>query len=345
MKLKVQSSKQPMLRLPSANFLCLALLLSYSALTAWAQTCQTSGDLDDATRSALTAAGQKYFDMAAKGDTASLRQHTVANLAADFSNLEGAVKDNQANLAGAQANVRSVFMLEAEGTAPLARAEFYCGVFGKSGQTATSAAFVLDNLAPGKYGIVILDVASSKGNSSFSTVLQQSGGEWKLWWAYIKPSQVAGHDSDWFASRAREYKAKGQQHNAYLFLTEARLLVSPVPFMSTQATDKLYDDSQGVQPADVPQNGKTVDLAAGGTTYKLTALFPEAVGNDLDLIVKYEVADVSNTNQAYQNNVAAIKALVAKYPEIRDAFAAVVARAVQPDGRDYGTLLAMKDIK
>jgi len=34
-----------------------------------------------------------------------------------------------------------------------------------------------------------------------------------------------------------------------------------------------------------------------------------------------------------------------KYPEVRDAFAAVVARAVDPQGRDYGTLLAMKDIK
>jgi len=40
-----------------------------------------------------------------------------------------------------------------------------------------------------------------------------------------------------------------------------------------------------------------------------------------------------------------MKALVAKYPEVRDAFAAVVARAVDPAGRDYGTLLAMKDIK
>jgi hypothetical protein len=34
-----------------------------------------------------------------------------------------------------------------------------------------------------------------------------------------------------------------------------------------------------------------------------------------------------------------------KYPEVREAFAAVVARAVDPNGHDYGTLLAMKDIK
>jgi hypothetical protein len=40
-----------------------------------------------------------------------------------------------------------------------------------------------------------------------------------------------------------------------------------------------------------------------------------------------------------------IKALVAKYPELRDAFAAVVARAVAPNGQDYGSMLAMKDVK
>jgi len=69
------------------------------------------------------------------------------------------------------------------------------------------------------------------------------------------------------------------------------------------------------------------------------------VGNDLDLIVKYQVPDISNNTQTYSNNVAVIKALVTKYPEVRDAFAAVVARAVDPSGQDYGTLLAMKDIK
>jgi len=152
-------------------------------------------------------------------------------------------------------------------------------------------------------------------------------------------------NADWFTTRAGEYKAKGQAHNAWLFYLQARSLISPLSFMSTLATDRLYADLQSAQPTDVPVNGKTTDLAAGTTTFKLTALFPLAVGDDLDLVVKYQVADVSNTNQAYQTNVAVIKALVAKCPELRDAFAGVVARAVDPSGRDYGTLLAMKDIK
>jgi hypothetical protein len=86
-------------------------------------------------------------------------------------------------------------------------------------------------------------------------------------------------------------------------------------------------------------------MSAGGKVYHLSDIFPLAVGNDLDVVVKYQAADVSNNALTFQENAAVIKALVAKFPEFREAFAGVVARAVEPSGRDYGTLLAMKDIK
>jgi len=316
----------------------------YTAISVEAETCQTASDMDEATRSALTTAGQRFFDMVAKGDTAGLRQNAIASLAGDFSGIEGTVKDHQAALAGSHATARPPFLLEATGTTPIFRAEFFCGVFGKNGQTTNSAVFYLNNLPPGKYGVVILD-AAGKTPTAVSLILQQVGNEWKLGGLYIKATQLAGHDSDWFVARAREYMAKSQLHNAWFYYLEARNLISPLPFMSTLATDKLYDESQKAQAPDLPAEGKTVDLAAGTATYKLTDVYPEAVGNDLDLIVRYQVSDISNTNLTYQSNMAVIKAVAAKYPEIRDAFAAVVARAVAPGGHDYGTLLAMKDIK
>lgn len=328
----------------TASYAAFAALL-FSAAIARAQSCQTASDLDDATRTAITGAAQRYFDMLAKGDSATLRQNAIPSLASDFSGMETTVKDHQPELAGAQATVKSSFLLEADGTAPVPSAEFYCGVFGKDGQTPGSAEFVLNNLPPGKYAVVLLGATSSKGRTSFSVILQQVGTDWKLGGLYLKPGQIAGHDSDWFVARAREYKTKGQLHNAWFFYLQARSMISALPFMDTLANDKLIEESQSTQPADLPVDGKTVDLVAGTSTYKLTAIFPEAVGDDLDLIVKYQAADVSNTNQAYQSNVAVMKALVTKYPEVREAFAAVVARAVDPSGRDYGSLLAMKDVK
>lgn len=310
-----------------------------------AQSCQTSAELDVATRTALTSAAQRYFDMAVRGEAASLRQNSIPSLAADFAGIETTIKDNQPNLAGAQGTVKASFLLDATGTATIPNAEFYCGVFGKNGQTANSAAFYLNNLPPGKYAVVLLDANSAKGRTMFSEVLQQAGSDWKVGGLYIKPALIAGHDTDWFVTQARQYKAKGQLHNAFFYYEQARSLIAPLPFMSTLATDKLYDESQNLQPTDLPVGGKTTDLLAGAATYRLTAVFPQVVGNDLDLIVKYQSANVANTNLAYQDNVNVMKALVAKYPELRDAFTAVVARAVGAGGQDYGTLLAMKDIK
>jgi hypothetical protein len=321
------------------------VILILFALPTSAQSCQTSSDLDEATRSAITATGQRYFDMAARGDTASLRQNAVASLAADFSGIETAIKDHEKDLAAAKTTLKSLFVLEVDGSGPLAHGEFYCGIFGKNGQTATSAVFYLDNLQPGKYAVVILDATSPKTRNSFTLILERAGNDWKLGGLYIRFAALAGHDSDWFLTRAREFKSKGQTHNAWFYYLEARDLASPLNFMSTAITDKLYDEGQSSQPPDIPANGKTADLTVGVSTYKLTAIFPQVVGDDLDLVVRYQVADASNTTQAYQSNVAVMKALVIKYPELRDAFAGMVARAVDSSARDYGTLLAMKDIK
>jgi hypothetical protein len=339
--------------------LCAVLgLLAFSAQNVLAESCLTASDMDEATRAALTNTGTLYFNFVAAGDAASLRQNAIPSLAADFSSIEETVKDNQAALAGSKAAARPPFLLEAEGTATIPRADFYCGVFGRSGQTRDSSAFSLNNLAPGKYGVVILDASPAKGAYTVSLILQQIGSDWKLGGLYIKAAQFDGHDSDWFSARARDFQTKGHLHNAWLYYVVARSLVSPLPFMSTAATDKLYDESEKLQPADFPAEGKTADLigttaatTAGTTagtaagTYKLTAIFPEVVGNDLDLIVRYQASDVSNSNQTYQNNLAMMKALLARYPELRSAFTGVVARAVDPGGHEYGTLLAMKEIK
>ena len=345
--LKRRLGKSTSSRAVSRTTLLLAVLtvLVFLAGSALAESCLSASDMDAATRNALTGSSTRYFDMTARGDVASLRQNSIPSLAGDFSGIEGTIKENQAALAGSKGSPRPPFLLEAQGTAPIPHAEFFCGVFGARGQTKDSAAFSINGLAPGKYGVVILDASSPKGAYTVSLILQQVGSDWKIGGLYIKAGQTGGHDSAWFITRAHEYQSKGQVHNAWLYYLVARSLVSPLPFMSTATTDKLYDESQKLQPSDFPADGKTADLSAGTATYKLTALFPEVVGNDLDLIVRYQAPDVSNTNTTYQSNVAVMKALVSKYPELRDAFAAIVARAVDPGGRDYGTMLAMKDIK
>lgn len=326
--------------------LSFALGLLAFAVPAFSQTCVTADDMDATTRAALQSAGSRYFDMVARGDAASVKQNSIPSVADDFSGIEETIKESQGNLVGAHATPRPPYLLKAEGTAPLQRAEFLCGIFDANGQTATSAEFVIPNLPPGNYAVVILDVATQKLPYTLSLVLQQAGSDWKVGGCFLLPAQIGGHDSKWFLDHARALKSQGQVHSAWLFFLEGRDLASPVPFMYTQATEKLYDEAQSTRPPDFPADGATTDLTApGGKTYKLIAIFPFISGQAIDLVVKYQIASVADSGQTFQENTAVMKALLLKFPELRESFEGVVARGVEPSGRDYGSLLPMKDIK
>lgn len=327
----------------SSRLGCLALLLA--ARMAFGQNCLSAPDIDPSVRKAIESTALHYFDMSAHGDTAGLKQASIPMVASNFAGVENVVKENQAAFTGAHATLRPAFLLTAEGTEPLARAEFLCGVFGPSGQTAQSAVFVFPNLPPGKYSIAILDVSGGSEPRTLTLVLQQAGSDWKLAGYFARSPQTGGHDAQWYEQHARDFKAKGQNHNAWLYYREAVYLNSPVDFMTTLSSDKLYDEVQSVAPRDMPTSGNAVDLSDGGKTYRWIDIFPMAVGNDLDVVVRYSSADISNTVKTFQENIAVIKAVVTKFPELRTAFAGVVARAVDPSGHDYGSMLPMKDVK
>jgi hypothetical protein len=177
-------------------------------------------------------------------------------------------------------------------------------------------------------------------------VLQNLQNQWKLAGYYPKPSEVSGHDAVWYVQQARKFKQQDQLYNAWFYYVLAWEIYSPVDFMSSLQLDKLSSEIQDARPAGVPVMEPVPLVAANGRTYNLTQAFavPDEHGQ-LSLVVKYEAADISNTAQAYQDNSAVIKAVVAKFPELRKAFTGIVARATTASGQDYGTLLAMKDIQ
>src|SRR5437899_12492452 len=106
------------------SWIALPIALLSFLPSAYAQSCQTATDLEDATRSAITAAAQRYFAMADKNDAASLRQSAIPSLASDFAGIENTVRYRQPELSGPQATVKSVSLLD--GSTPSPYAEDYC---------------------------------------------------------------------------------------------------------------------------------------------------------------------------------------------------------------------------
>ena len=84
----------------------LAGLLILAALPLAAEDCQNALEMDSANRTAMEAAAKQYFNYIAHNDAASLQQHAIGSLAANFSGVQAAVASDQPILGGATAATR-----------------------------------------------------------------------------------------------------------------------------------------------------------------------------------------------------------------------------------------------
>ena len=319
----------------------LLLAIMITALAVTAQSCASGTDLDVPTKNAVEAAARQYLDMSKRGDVAGLKANSIPAVAGDFGSIEQAVVTNKQYLSQGPATVSGTYLLDAsQAKAPLPRADFYCGIY----NSPERLVFSISNLPAGRYALVMQKIAG-KDPITLTLILQEVSGAWKLAGYYPRLDAIGGQDGQWYLTKAREFKSKGQLHNAWFYYLTAWDLLAPVNFMSTPQLDKVAEEMQSARPSDLPGNGNPLNLAANGKTFKVTEMVAVPVENNLDLRVRYETADASNTALAFQDNLSVIKAIVTKYPEVRDAFSAVIALAVDASGHEYGSASPMKDIK
>lgn len=319
------------------------LLAAVAALSiagaAQQQSCSTAADMDAPTKGAISSFAERVALQFIAGNTAGLQQVSTGPLATDGATFTNAGSEFKANLTGARATTRSVYLLNYNGQG---RPEFYCGIFNSPDRTG----FLINGITPGNWAIAIEDISGGKSPMTLAEILQQQGGQWRLAGFYPRNTQMAGHDSNWYLQKARDFKARGETHNAWFYYLEGWELAAPLDFMSNVALDKIADEMNTVRPTDLPSTSKPVDLMAGGKTFQLIGIDTYPVGDALDLRVRYKAqARNSDTSQLYQDNIAVMNALVAKYPEYRDGFPAMIARAIDSSGTgDYGSISEMSKL-
>jgi len=323
--------------------IALVLPLSLTAQTRPEEHCDTTSDMDSGARAGIEAAAQQFFIDAQTGNTAAMQQRSIAAIANSFQGIASAVQGNKDKIAGGQAHIRNEWLLDAPGTQAYDRAEFLCGTFNSPQRTT----FVIPGLPAGKYAVAIQDVTGSKSPFTITYVLQQEAGQqWKLAGYYAKAHQIGPHDGLWYWVQARDLKKQGSQHTSFFYYLEAADLLAPVPFMSTPQLEALYQEEGTNVPRDIPQNPQQpVPVNLNGQTFQIVQAF--VVPDDkqgLDLVYKYSLPDISDQVKTFQQNMAFIKALVQQYPEYK-AFTTIVARAVAPNGQDFGTQLPVAEIK
>ena len=272
----------------------MASLLLAASLPVAAQTCKEAQEIDPATRSAIESTARSVLAMSAAGDVNGLRVASIPSLAASFGGVEQAVSDNKAGLSGA-ATIRKTYLLELPGNAAVERAEFFCGIFGANGNTGNSAGFVLPNLAPGNYAVVIVDVNGAKGPTCcprYSSNLAEAGS-----WPDTTPNRRSG--------RPRCGLVCAEGYGVQAERAASRRLVLFSGGQGSGGSCSVHEYSQvgqalrtgrAVEASDMPVD-KQITITLGARTVKLLTAFPIVDDNQLALVVKYQAADVSNTDK------------------------------------------------
>ncbi|SRR5579871_263406 len=317
-----------------------ATLFLAGSLSALAQTCQSKDEIPEPARKAIETAAQQAFTQTAAGDVNGLKASAIPSLQSNFTGIAGAVSDNKDAVQGAKAQIRAVYLLDT-GANPGPDGVFYCGIFDANGMSNSTAEFDLPGIPVGKYAIAIQDFVGSKGPYALSIIFQDAGG-WKVAGYQIRPGSAAGHDGLWYLVQARDYKNKGQAHNAWFYYQNSLDLLEPATYLNSKMLGKISDESNSVLPKDVPVGGKPVAFTAGGKSYNITEMTFFRNDKSFDLTIKYSVPATTdfNATQADARNLA--NAMVAQYPELKDGFNNIWVHAIDPRGGDVVGLVKLK---
>lgn len=297
--------------------------------------------MPEQSRTAMETAAQQVFDQATRGDVNSLKANAVPSLQSNFNGIAAAVNDNKDALAGTRPQLRTDFLLDS-GTTPNSDGAYYCGVYGAKGTSSGGAQFSLPGLDAGKkYAVVIQDFVGNKGPYVITTIFEDLGG-WKLAGLQVRPGSAAGHDGIWYLKQARDYKTKGQAHNAWFYYTTSWELLAPIPAMNTTLLGNILEESNTILPKDVPVEGKPVAYTANGKSYTITDMSTFKTDKNFDLAIKYSVPSTSDFNSTQADARGLANALVAQYPELKDAFNNIWVHAIDSNGGDVVGLVKLK---
>ncbi len=304
--------------------ICLAALLVLSASigvcpSAEAVSCTTASQMTPAERDHYVQTVRALGTRIQTADIAAVRQETIAPVAAQFDPVAASIQAVAPQIQAATLTVNALYSLKAADLkATQDETQFFCSVPG----SGLVISVTIPQLPPGDYLLAILRATGVEHPQQLSLLLQNDPPgtpQWKLAGFFVRPLSAAGHDGVWYWTAARNYAQKKQDWNAYFYYQTAAFLLNPVDFLSSPNLEKLQKEAQAVRPPDLPGANPLV-LKANGQSFDITSLRTESFPGGLDLVINYRTNDVSDPVATHSQIVELMKAMLAQYPELRQAF-------------------------
>lgn len=321
------------------------------SLPALAETCTTQSQMTPADRNALAATAKDLAGKMQAGDAAGIHTASVAEVAKDFAAISDVVGNTAPKLKGGSPVVDAVYLLDASTLKPAAdgsatEAQFFCTL----NRSATEADFLIPALPPGKYAFAVVEMSGSSAPWRLSFLLRQEQGKWLMAGLYPKPMTAAGHDGLWYWTQARQMAARKEYWNSWLYFRQAETLLLPADFVQSSHLEKLHSEALAAAPpplsAGIGPDTPLVVKAKDGTEYRFTGLGVDDSLNasSIDVALHLKVNAATDQAAARKQNIAAMSALLAAYPELRQPFHGIWIFADAPGQAPYATEQGMRDI-
>jgi hypothetical protein len=300
-----------------AGIVAAILFPAYSA-PAFAVTCTTQSQMAAADRTQLQQAAMALASHVQAGDTAAVKEQTIAAVASQFDSIAGTIAGIAPAVQHATLTADEIYGLDATDLKTAQDAEFFCAL----PASTLTVEISIPNLPPGKYALAVIHATGVKNPQALTMVLANDpagGSSWKLAGFFVKPMTMGGHDGVWFWRQARDYAAKKQLWDAYFYFQTAQFLLDPVDFLSSPNLEKLQREAEQARPDGLPGT-EPMHLSAGGQTLNVTNLHTGELSDQLELVVEYQATPDQDPVAARAQVTAVMRALLAQHPELRGAF-------------------------
>ncbi len=295
----------------------IAALVLATPVTSLAVTCTTQAELQPQDRNALAAVGQRLANAIVQQDDATLQAQLLPTIASQWDGIRGEVELGAPLLKGGEAQLQSIYLLDASAQTETTDDQFFCS--NTSGSLTVTIS--MHALPPGKYGVILAQAAGAPLGGQIGLIVvwdpTATPAAWRLGGVSVRQGIVDGHDGVWYWTRARALAATGQPWSAWYSYDLARYLLLPVDFLSSPNLEKLTREQGEVKN---PPGGFPISLNDGPRTWRIEGVRIDTTLRTADLSVTYESLGIADPAAARTEATAVLSALVKAHPELRDNF-------------------------
>ena len=322
----------------------LVILLLALAQPVRAVTCVTGSEMNSAQRDQLAQTARTLGGDIKTGNVAGVRQATIPAVAAQFDPIAASIQSIAPQIQNATLTINTLYLLKASDLKSTQdETQFFCSVAG----SALIVTLTIPQLPPGDYALLILRATGIEHPQQLTLLVQNDPAgskDWKLAGFFPRPITAAGHDGVWYWTQARNYAQKNDEWNAFFYYETAAFLLTPVDFLSSPNLEKLQKEAQTVRPAEMPGPNNAMTLKAGSQSFDITSMRTDSSLGGLDLVINYKAKDVSDPVATHAQIVELMKAMLAQYPQLRQAFHGLWVYAHAANQNPYAIELPMNQI-